>query len=381
MFWIFFFSNTVSNLNLPEYPIEDLYFNKLRDPAIKAIIKYKDHTSITAINRVPKSKYLFNFSNVEKNEIFQEMICLDASKTFQDTNVPTKIIKENTDIFIDFAYRSINASINNADFLSLLKLANVIPVFRKDCKNWKDSYRPISIVKNISKVYERILFKQIGTLMSFFFSKLQCEFRKGYSAQQCLFNPLSANPTKWPTQKAADCLPHELLIAKLHWYGFRLNVLQVINSYLPNRRQRTKISETYSSWEEILFGVPQGSILGHHLFNSFMCDLFFIVDEIDFASYADDNTPFVSGDRLDDVLDSLEKASPKLFDWFSNNQMKANPDKCHLLTIATTSIAIKVKDNEILIDESEKLQGLAIDNKLRFINHLQKVLKIANGSY
>ena len=154
-----------------------------------------------------------------------------------------------------------------------------------------------------------------------------------------------------------------------------------MNSYFPNRRQRTKISETYSSWEEILFGVPQGSILGHHLFNSFMCDLFFIVDEIDFASYAGDNTPFVSGDRLDDVLDSLEKASPKLFDWFSNNQMKANPDKCHLLTIATTSIAIKVKDNEILNDESEKLQGLAIDNKLRFINHLQKVLKIANGSY
>ena len=63
------------------------------------------------------------------------MICLDASKTFQDTNVPTKIIKENTDIFTDFAYRSINASINNADFLSLLKLATVIPVFRKDCKN------------------------------------------------------------------------------------------------------------------------------------------------------------------------------------------------------------------------------------------------------
>ena len=137
-----------------------------------------------------------NFSNVEKNEIFQEMICLDASKTFQDTNVPTKIIKENTDIFIDFVYRSINASINNADFLSFLKLANVIPVFKKDCKNSKDNYRPISIVKNISKVYERILFKQIETLMSFFFSELQCEFRKGYSAQQCLFNPLSANPTK-----------------------------------------------------------------------------------------------------------------------------------------------------------------------------------------
>ena len=97
-----------------------------------------------------------------------------------------------------------------------------------------------------------------------------------------------------------------------------------------------------------------------------MCDLFFIVDEIGFASYADDNTPLVSGDRLDNVLESLEKASPKLFDWFSNNQMKANPDKCHLLTSATASIAIKIKDNEILNSEKEKLLRVAIDNKLNF---------------
>ena len=58
---------------------------------------------------------------------------------------------------------------------------------------------------------------------------------------------------------------------------------------------------------------------------------------------------FVSGDRLDDVLDSLENASLKLFDWFSNNQMKANPAKCHL----------QIVDNEILNSESEKLLGVA----------------------
>ena len=175
--------------------------------------------------------------------------------------------------------------------------------------------------------------------------------------------------------KAFDCLPHELLIAKLHSYGFSLNAPRLIHSYLSNRRQRTKINESYSSWEEILFGVPQGSILGPLLFNIFMCDLFFIVNEIDFASYADDNTPFVSGDRLDDVLVSLENASLKLFDWFSNNQMKANPDKCHLLTSSTDSIAIKIKDIEILNSESEKLLGVTIYNKLNFNNHIQKILK------
>ena len=73
-----------------------------------------------------------------------------------------------------------------------------------------------------------------------------------------------------------------------------------------------------------------------------------IVNEIDFASYADDNTPFVSGDGLDDVLDSLENASLNFFEWFSNNQMQAKSDRCHLLTSATASIAIKIKDNGIL---------------------------------
>ena len=80
--------------------------------------------------------------------MFQEIVCLHASKACQDTNVPTKIIKENADIFIDFIYLSINASINNGDFPSFLRVANVIPVFKKDCKNSKDNYIPISILKN-----------------------------------------------------------------------------------------------------------------------------------------------------------------------------------------------------------------------------------------
>ena len=99
----------------------------------------------------------------------------------------------------------------------------------------------------------------------------------------------------------------------------------------------------------------------------------------DFASYADDNTPFLSDDRLDDVLDSLENASLKLSDWFSDKQMKANPDdKFHILTSATVSIAVKMKHNEILNSESEKLPCVIIDNIPNLNNHLQKILKKAN---
>ena len=104
---------------------------------------------------------MFNFSNEDKKEIFQEIICLDATKACQATDPPVKIIKKNADIFTDFAHPSIDAYVNNGDFPSFLKLANVIAVFKKDWKNSKDNYRPICIFKNISKVCEKILFKQI----------------------------------------------------------------------------------------------------------------------------------------------------------------------------------------------------------------------------
>ena len=64
-----------------------------------------------------------------------------------------------------------------------------------------------------------------------------------------------------------DCLPHELLVTKFHAYGFSLAALRLVCSYLSNRKQRTKMNESYNSWEEILFGKPQGSILRPLLFN------------------------------------------------------------------------------------------------------------------
>ena len=326
---------------------------------------------------------------MEKREILYEIVNLDASKSCQDTDVPTKIIKENGYIFADFIHATINTTINKNEFLIYLKLADVISVFKNGSNNSKHNYRPISILKNISKVYERVMFKQIGEFMENYFSKFQLGFRKGQITQQCLIALIE----KWKSatdkgksfgalltdlSKAFDCLPLELLIAKLHAYGFTLAALRLVHSYLSNRKQRTKIDESYSSWEEILFGVPQGSILGPLLFNIFISDLLIMMDDTNIAKYADDSTPFVSGDTPLSVITSLENAAEKLFEWFANNHMKANHDKCHLLMSTLTPISIKIKDYIIKNSDNEKLLGVTVDANLNFNCHLENILKKAS---
>ena len=97
--------------------------------------------------------------------------------------------------------------------------------------------------------------------------------------------------------KAFDCLPHDLVIAKLHSYGFNLAALNVMYNYLTKRKQRTKINHSYSSWVDILFRVPEGFVLVPILFNIFLSDFFLIVDDIDIANYAD-GTLFTKNMRI-----------------------------------------------------------------------------------
>ena len=95
------------------------------------------------------------------------------------------------------------------------------------------------------------------------------------------------------------------------------------------RKQRTKISSSYSSFAEILFGVPQGSILGPLLFNAYICDLSYDIDDLDFTGFANDNTPYYCLSDMISVLGQLKGGTDKIFGWFRKIFLKGNADKCH----------------------------------------------------
>ena len=106
--------------------------------------------------------------------------------------------------------------------------------------------------------------------------------------------------------KAFDTINHELLIAKLHAYGFDKNALKLIFSYISDRWQRTKINLSFSSWSELLQGVPQGSVLGPILFNIYLNGLLYFL-HCDICNFADDTAPFVCDKDLEFVISQLEE--------------------------------------------------------------------------
>ena len=120
----------------------------------------------------------FSFENVSLEDVKKVTRELDFSKAFQLLDIPTKIIKQNADIFCEFFFFNINHSINNSTFPEQLTLADVKPVFKKNSRTDKENHRPVSILPNISKICEKCLYKQLYNYFDAIFSRNQCDFEK-----------------------------------------------------------------------------------------------------------------------------------------------------------------------------------------------------------
>ena len=160
------------------------------------------------------------------------------------------------------------------------------------------------------------------------------------------------------------------------------DAVSLLSSYLSDRVQQVRLGSHTSTWEKIIKGVPQGSILGPLLFNVFINDIFYFVKQAVIYNYADDNTLSFIHNNLVVLKKVLEEESCILIDWFFNNFMKANPTKFQAICIGKNAheniASFKVDSVEIKCEENVTLLGVNIDFMLSFDDHVTDICKKAS---
>ena len=314
---------------------------------------------------------------------------LNTKKASQLNDIPTKYIKKFGDVFTPVITNDYNNCVAIGIFPGCFKTAKVIPSYKKDKPTEKTNYRRISILSNISKIYARLMHDNMSDYFNDVLSKFQCDFRKGFGAQNCLLFMIETIPktcgihgvfaaVMTDLSKAFDCTSDELLIAKLNASGFDEISLKVINSYLKNRTQTTKVGSSFSELLNIIFGVPQGSILGPLLFIIYMCDFFVVNKDVNFSSYADDTTPFITGISFENFIPKLESILSDISQWFMNNNLKVNAEKFHLFLSPHEDEMIIVENHVIKSSGVEEFLRVTIDKNLNFKEQILSLCKKAN---
>ena len=224
---------------------------------------------------------------------------LNVKKSSSSKAIPATILKQSVHIYLPFLTNCINHSFVANKFPDELKLSEVIPLYKKLDPLKKENYRPVSLLPHVSKVFERIIYKQIMSYVTNLFSDYITGFRKSHGSQHCLVKMLenwksalnneSVCALFMDLSKTFDTINQDLLLAKLKAYGFSKDTLTLICSYLKNRKQKVAINNSASTTHTVISGVPQGSIDDPLLFNLFINDLVLFIEYRALENYADDN--------------------------------------------------------------------------------------------
>ena len=357
----------------------------------KCIKKFEFHPSIVNIKRHVQVDVRFEFSPITHKDIEDEIGALDPKKN--GGCIPTKLIKELRYVISKPLAEVWNIQlIRDKTFSGRLKLGDITPVFKALQNTLKKNYRPITVLIVVSKIFEKIMDKQTNEFIENFLSKYLCGYRKEYNCQIAM----AAMIERWKMardkkeyaagvlldlSKAFDTINHELLIAKMYAYGFSIDALKIVHSYLSDRWHRTKIDGSFSTWKKILAGMPQGSVNGPKWFNIYLNDLFFLFLNTEVCNIADDTTPYACDADLGVLLHNLESDTASALLWFDANYMKPNQTKCHFLAPSHSPELLWIQVGEQIIWESrkEKLLGVIVDRDLTFKEHIENLCNKAGA--
>ena len=245
----------------------------------------------------------FTFRSINEQDVGKIIDSLPSKSSYGEDGISPKLLKSLKSAILKSFTLIINQILHTGIFPEHLKIARVLPLFKKDDQTIFSNYRPISLLPSFSKVVEKIIFNQLYEYFDshkYFYSS-QYGFRKCHSTEHAALELIDKIITDMDKgnipiniyldmSKAFDILDHRILIDKLKYYGITGTALDLFISYLSNRKQYVDFKGIKSNTLDIKSGVPQGSILGPLLFIIFINDFSKSSNLFDFIIYADDTS-------------------------------------------------------------------------------------------
>lgn len=332
---------------------------------------------------------------IDKEEVLQEISKLKPGKAPGMDNIKGEIIKTIAHVIGDALVHVFNLCFTSGVYPDILKIAKVIPLYKKGNNTLPENYRPISLLPIINKLLERLIEKRLRAFLQNHnvFYEYQFGFRTGYSTSFALLeitNNIHHHLDKGENvlglyldlKKAFDTVNHSILKTKLKHYGIRGACHDLITSYLTNRVQYMFVNGTFSDPTEVNTGVPQGSVLGPLLFLIYVNDIKNVTPDISIRLFADDTNVFIHNKSCDLLIDNIKQTIKKLKTWFDVNKLTVHLGKTNYTIfhgkkqkVHTCHDKFSVDGIDIIRTPTTKYLGVIIDEELSWKHHIDELSK------
>ena len=351
------------------------------------------HNSVPVSNTdysylIPQSNNVSNFNPCTEQEIRHILVNMKKEGGLDD--IPRKFMRLCQFQVSHRLSNLFNKCLACGIFPDCLKSAKIKPVHKKGPKNLIKNYRPISILSNISKIFEAVIYTRLNQhfLSENLLSHKQFGYRKDRNTEMAILDLLSKILPAIEKKKFAiivfldysacfDSISREILLKKLDAYGITGNDLRLIGSYLANRVQSVIFGNSESEKLTQDIGVIQGSRLGPLLYDIYSNDFNYLCSEDENIQYADDTCLVYIGDDLNELVQQVNRRLNMVNDWCNANKLFLNRTKSEFMLVTTRHVHT---DPEIFIGEDKlsrvgvfRYLGVNIDSSLKYHTQLNLI--------